>query len=61
MARIDYADTTRPDTAELVERIKRERGGRMLNLYRMLMHSPPVADGWRALFTAIRHRPSVPT
>jgi AhpD family alkylhydroperoxidase len=56
MARIDYADLTRPENLELVERIKRERGGKMLNLYRMLMHSPPVASGWCSLFTAIRQQ-----
>jgi alkylhydroperoxidase family enzyme len=56
MARIPYADPTRPDIAELAARITRERGGRMLNLYRMLLNSPPVAEGWLALFTAIRQK-----
>jgi AhpD family alkylhydroperoxidase len=56
MARLPYADPTRPDIAELAARITRERGGRMLNLYRMLLNSPPVAEGWLALFTAIRQR-----
>ncbi len=60
MARIDYADLTRPENLELVERIKRERGGRMLNLYRMLMHSPPVAAGWCSLFTAVRQQGVLP-
>lgn len=56
MARIPYPDTTRPDLAPLVERIKRERGGKLLNLYRMLLHSPPVAEGWLAFFTAVRQK-----
>jgi AhpD family alkylhydroperoxidase len=56
MARIPYADPTRPELAALAERITRERGGRMLNLYRMLLNSPPVAEGWLALFTAIRQQ-----
>jgi AhpD family alkylhydroperoxidase len=56
MARIPYADPTRPDIAALAERITRERGGRMLNLYRMLLNSPPVAEGWLTLFTAIRQK-----
>lgn len=56
MARIPYADPTRPDIADLAERITRERGGRMLNLYRMLLNSPPVAEGWLTLFTAIRQK-----
>jgi alkylhydroperoxidase family enzyme len=56
MARLPYPDIDRPDLAPLVERIKRERGGRMLNLYRMLLHSPPMAEGWLAFFTAVRQK-----
>jgi len=56
MARIPYADTADPAIAELAERIRRERGGKVLNLYRMLLHSPPVALGWLNLFTAIRQQ-----
>lgn len=52
MARIPYVD----DDSELAARIRAERGGQMLNLYRMLLHSPPVADGWRALATAVRQQ-----
>ena len=60
MARIPYPDTDRPELAPLVERIKAERGGRLLNLYRMLLHSPPLASGWLALFTAIRQQGKLP-
>jgi len=56
MARIPYADPSRPEISALAERITRERGGRMLNLYRMLLNSPPVAEGWLTLFTAIRQK-----
>jgi AhpD family alkylhydroperoxidase len=28
----------------------------MLNLYRMLLHSPPVAEGWLTFLTAIRQK-----
>lgn len=56
MARLPYPDIDHPDIAPLVERIKRERGGRMLNLYRMLLHSPPLAEGWLAFFTAVRQK-----
>jgi alkylhydroperoxidase family enzyme len=56
MARLPYPDIDRPDLAPLVERIKRERGGRMLNLYRMLLHSPPMAEGWLAFFTSVRQK-----
>ncbi len=56
MARIPYPDLSDPALAPTAERIKAERGGRMLNLYRMLLHSPPVADGWRSLLTAVRQQ-----
>ncbi len=60
MARIDYPDLSDPALAPTAERIKAERGGRMLNLYHMLLHSPPLADGWRAFLTAIRQQCRLP-
>ena len=56
MARIGYADDSNPDPEfqKLVTQIKAERGGRMLNLYKMLLNSPPVAHGWEQMLTAIR-------
>ncbi len=56
MARIPYPDVDHPEVAPVVARIKAERGGRLLNLYRMLLHSPPIASGWLALFTGIRQQ-----
>jgi alkylhydroperoxidase family enzyme len=58
MARIPYADTTNPEIAPLVKRIVGERG-KLLNLYGMLLHSPAVAEGWLAFFTAIRQKASL--
>jgi len=55
MARISYPDTHNPAIAPLVERIERERS-KMSNLYRMLLHSPPVAEGWLGFLTAIRQK-----
>jgi len=61
MARIPYADpAATAEIARLVEQIKTERGGKLLNLYRMLLHSPPVARGWLNLFTAIRQQTVLP-
>jgi alkylhydroperoxidase family enzyme len=59
MARIPYADLSRPDAKELVDRIVAERGS-VLHLYQMLLHSPPVAEGWLAYLTAIRQRCVLP-
>lgn len=60
MARIPYADIADADVSALVEQIKTERGGKVLNLYRMLLHSPPVAKGWLGMFTAIRQQTILP-
>jgi len=56
MARLPYPDLSHPDIAPVDERIKAERGGRMLNLYRMLLHSPPMAEGWLTFFTSVRQK-----
>jgi len=50
-----------PDTsgqADLVARIKSERG-RVSALYATLLHSPPIADGWLHFLTAIRRDSSL--
>ncbi|AKQ54999.1 uncharacterized peroxidase-related enzyme [Bordetella hinzii] len=59
MARIDYADISRPELRPLVERIQRERSS-LPNLYRMLLNSPAVAQGWLAYLTAIRQQSRLP-
>lgn len=40
----------------LAERITRERGGKLLSLYRVLLHSPKVAEAWLQFFTVIRQQ-----
>jgi AhpD family alkylhydroperoxidase len=55
MARIDYADIEADKVKAVVERIVAERG-QMLHIYRMLLHSPAVSEGWLAMMTAIRQR-----
>ena len=53
MARLPYARLADADKAPLVERIVAERGS-VLHLYQMLLHSPPLAEGWLAYLTAVR-------
>ena len=55
MALLPYARLDDADKAPLVERIVAERGS-VLHLYQMLLHSPPLAEGWLAYLTAVRHR-----
>lgn len=57
MARLPLLDDTdRPDLVPLATHIREQRGGRLLNLYRVLMHSPTVAEAWLLFFTAIRQK-----
>jgi AhpD family alkylhydroperoxidase len=58
MARLPYADLAAPEARPLVARIVRERGS-VLHLYQMLLHSPPVAEGWLGYLTAIRQQASL--
>jgi 4-carboxymuconolactone decarboxylase len=56
MARLP--DITTDD--EVAARIRARRGGALRPLDAMLLHSPPVADGWNELMGAIRGRLTVP-
>jgi AhpD family alkylhydroperoxidase len=55
MARLPYANVEDPCVAPLAMRIAAERGS-VLHLYQMLLHSPPVAEGWLTYLTAIRQK-----
>lgn len=55
MARLPYADLHHPEAAPLVQRIVAERGS-VLHLYQMLLHSPPLAEGWLNYLTAVRQK-----
>ena len=56
MARLPYPDIEHPDFSVMAERVRRERGGRVGNIFKMLMHSPPAMNGWMEFFTTIRQR-----
>ena len=55
MARIPYPHDSNPEVAALRKQIIAERG-KLANLYRMLLNSPPVAQGWLDFLTAIRQK-----
>lgn len=50
---------TRPELAALEAGITAERG-RVSLLYQVLLNSPPLAQGWEQLLTAVRNRSTVP-
>ena len=47
MARISYTEgTDDPDLGDLVEKIRSGRRGSLINVYRLLLNSPPLAESW---------------
>ncbi|MBP5871428.1 carboxymuconolactone decarboxylase family protein [Streptomyces scabiei] len=56
MTRLDPHTRDGDDDREVAERIRERRGGNLTPLDEMLLHSPPVADGWNTLLGAIRTR-----
>ena len=54
MPRIPYQPSDLNEPAELVAAIRARRGGHLLNLDRMLLHSPAFALGWNSLLGAVR-------
>lgn len=60
MARIPYIPEDTPEPAELVDAIRKRRGGRLNEVDRMLLHAPPIAAAWNQLFLAIRTNITLP-
>ncbi|MGE3711982.1 MAG: carboxymuconolactone decarboxylase family protein [Hyphomicrobiaceae bacterium] len=55
MARIGFVDPdTNPDIAELAGRMSSARRGNLINVYRMLLNSPPLAESWFMHMNAVR-------
>jgi len=58
---IPYLSDDQVGPPDLVAAIKSRRpGSRLLNLDRMLLHSPNYAKGWNGMFAAIRNQLSLP-
>src|SRR5262247_4033181 len=56
MARITLIDENHyPELAESVAKIKGARGGRLINIYRLMLHSPALANAWFDLNQAVRY------
>jgi len=49
--RMEFLDE---DAARVAAEFKERRGGRVLNLDRMLLHCPPLAEGWAGLMVRVR-------
>jgi len=59
MARIPFASAQSPEQLEIAARVAERRGGSLLNLDRLLLHSPPYAEGWNGFLGAVRGRLSL--
>jgi alkylhydroperoxidase family enzyme len=56
MARLPYVA---PD-GDVTERIRQRRGGKLTALDGVLLHSPPMADGWNGMLGAVRGKSTLP-
>src|SRR3954447_27025484 len=55
MARIPLLEENdHPELAESIAKIKGARGGRLINIYRLMLHSPMLANAWFELNQAVR-------
>ena len=60
MARVSLIDEkNHPELSGLIAKIRGGRGGRLLNIYRMMLHSPPLAGAWFDFNSAVRSRTEV--
>jgi len=56
MARVPLLEENdRPELSDAVAKIKGARGGRLINIYRLMLHSPALANAWFDLNQAVRY------
>lgn len=56
MARVPLLEETdHPELAGTIAKIKGARGGRLINIYRLMLHSPALANAWFDLNQAVRY------
>jgi alkylhydroperoxidase family enzyme len=60
MPRIPFVPADISEPRELVDAVRARRGGKLLDLDRMLLHSPAFAAGWNAHLGAVRTKLDVP-
>jgi 4-carboxymuconolactone decarboxylase len=55
MARVKLIPEDQAEIAELIKKIRGARGGRLINIYRLMLHSPELAEAWFNLNQAARY------
>ena len=60
MPRIPFVPADISEPREIVDAVRARRGGKLLDLDRMLLHSPDLTAGWNAYLGAVRTKLTVP-
>jgi alkylhydroperoxidase family enzyme len=56
MARVPLiGESEHPELSEIISKIKGARGGRLINIYRLMLHSPALAAAWFEFNQAVRY------
>ena len=56
MARVSLiGEADHPELADTIAKIKGARGGRLINIYRLMLHSPALANAWFEFNQAVRY------
>jgi 4-carboxymuconolactone decarboxylase len=56
VARVSLIDEKNRELADLIAKIRGARGGRLLNIYRLMLNSPALAGAWFELNQAARYQ-----
>ncbi len=60
MARVPLIEQeNHPELADLISKIRGARGGRLINIYRLMFHSPALANAWFELNQAVRYQTDI--
>jgi alkylhydroperoxidase family enzyme len=60
MSRISLLEEFPAEAGDFVDRIRRQRRGTLLKLYKALLHSPPLAESWFGHMNAVRWGSTLP-
>jgi alkylhydroperoxidase family enzyme len=60
MSRIPLLEEFPAEAGDFVDRVRRQRRGTLLKLYKALLHSPPLAESWFGHMNAVRWGTALP-
>jgi hypothetical protein len=61
MARVPLIrEQERPELADMIERFRAGRRGKLINIYRMLLNAPPLAESWFSHSNTVRWKTTLP-